>query len=702
MLKLMKYMKPYLIIVLAIIALLFGQAMADLSLPDYMSDIVNNGIQQGGIEYSVPEVIRKSEYEKLVLLMTDSEREYLEGFYASANSQIKDYGRFLKRFPLLNSEPTYILKNRSDQNDERLNSIWGKAIMAVYGIGTTGFEDMADIPETMVRQSAAEYIKNEYKALGADIGKMQSGYILKTGLIMLLVAVLSMISTVLVGLLAARMSAGLGRDVRRSLFSKVVEFSGTEFDQFSTASLITRTTNDVQQIQMLMVMLFRMVFYAPILGIGGVIRVLSTNTNMGWIIAVAVMAILTLVLVLFFVAVPRFKIIQKLVDRLNLVTRESLEGMLVIRAFNTQKHEEQRFDEANTHLTRTHLFVSRIMALMMPIMMLIMNGISVLIVWVGAHQVDAGAMQVGSMMAFIQYTMHIIMAFLMISMVSIMLPRASVSAQRIAEVLSTKTAIRDPESPIHFKTGGPAAVEFKNVFFRYPGAEDYVLHDISFTAEPGKTTALIGSTGSGKSTLVNLIPRFYDVSDGQILIDGTDIRHVTQRELRNRIGYVPQKGILFSGTIESNLRYGDENAPDALLEKAAQVAQASQFISEKPEGMQSPISQGGSNVSGGQKQRLSIARALVKKPDIFIFDDSFSALDFKTDAALRKALRAEAADSTVLIVAQRISTIKDADQIIVLDNGRIAGKGTHQDLMANCQVYREIALSQLTEEELVS
>ena len=509
-----------------------------------------------------------------------------------------------------------------------------------------------------------------------------------------------MLLTVLVGFIASRVAASLGKELRGRVFRKVVSFSHAELDRFSTASLITRSTNDIQQIQMLFVMLLRIVFYAPIIGIGGVIKVLNTNTSMAWIIAVAVMAVLTLVIVLFAVAMPRFKIMQKLVDKVNLVTREILTGLPVIRAFSTQKHEEERFDKANKDLTRTNLFVNRVMTTMMPMMMLIMNGITVLIMWNGAHGVDAGSMQVGDLMAFMQYTMQIVMAFLMISMFSIMLPRASVSAGRIEEVLQTEPVIRDPEQTVSFDDAKRGLVEFKNVSFRYPGAEENVLENISFTAKPGETTAFIGSTGSGKSTLINLIPRFYDITEGELLVDGADVRRVSQHDLRAKIGYVPQKGVLFSGTIASNLRYGNNDASQEELDKAAQIAQAADFIGEKPDGFDSEISQGGTNVSGGQKQRLSIARAIAIHPEIYIFDDSFSALDYKTDVALRKALKEETAGSTVLIVAQRISTILHAEQIIVLDEGKIVGKGTHKELLKTCEVYQQIAMSQLSKEEL--
>lgn len=561
------------------------------------------------------------------------------------------------------------------------------------------FEDM---PESMITQSSVVFVKDEYKAIGIDTDKLQSNYILNEGFKMLLLALLSMVATVMVAMLAAKVAAGLGKNLRRNVFTKVTDFSKGEFDKFSTASLITRSTNDIQQVQTFMVMLLRIVFYAPILGIGGILKVLKTDTSMAWIIAVAVMAILTLVIVLFGMAIPKFKKVQKLIDKINLITRESLIGMLVIRAFNTEKHEEEKFDKTNKELTRTNLFINRTMTLMMPMMMLIMNLITLLIVWVGSHQVDAGAMQVGNMMAFMQYTMQIIMAFLMISIVSIMLPRASVSAQRISEVIDVPITIKDIENPKEFSNHKKGYIEFKNVSFRYEGAQKDVLSNITFTALPGETTAFIGSTGSGKSTLINLIPRFYDVTEGEILIDGVNLKKISQRRLREKIGYVPQKGILFSGTIESNIKYGNESATDKDIEKATRIAQAMEFIESKEQGFKTEVSQGGTNVSGGQKQRLSIARAIVKEPDIYIFDDSFSALDFKTDATLRKALKDETKESTVLIVAQRISTIINADKIIVLDEGKMVGMGTHDELMKNCEVYKEIALSQLSKEELLS
>lgn len=734
MLKIIKYLKPFLILIIVVIVLLFLQAICDLSLPDYMSNIVNVGIQQTGIENAVPQAIRKAEFDKLMLLMKDSDKEEVLKNYTLLDlnelSQ-SDKEKYLKMYPELKNVQIYKLNTKDKTILDNLNLILGKPILVVAGIQKNGLPNMnipanvdpftliakmpaeqvktilqkidegfAQMPASMIKQSAVPFIRNEYEAIGINIGKLQSNYILYSGALMLMIALLSMGATVIVGYLAAKIAAGLGRNLRKNVFSKVASFSNSEFDKYSTASLITRSTNDIQQIQMLMVMLLRIVFYAPILAVGGIIKVLNTDTSMGWIIAVAVVAILTLVIILFGTALPKFKIIQKLVDKLNLVTRESLTGMMVIRAFSTQKYEENKFEKANSDITKTNLFVSRAMATMMPAMMLIMSGITLLIVWVGAHQVDKGAMQVGNMMAFMQYAMQIIMSFLMISMVSIMLPRATVSAQRIGEVLDTEAIINDPKSIKGFSAEKKGYVEFKNVSFKYPGAEDNVLCNVSFIAKPGQTTAFIGSTGSGKTTLINLIPRFYDVTEGQILLDDTDIRDVTQHDLRSKIGYVPQKGVLFSGTIESNIKYGNENATNTDLTNAAQTAQAADFISEKPDGFNTEISQGGTNVSGGQKQRISIARALVKKPEIYIFDDSFSSLDFKTDAALRRALKEKTEGSTILIVAQRISTIMNADQIIVLNDGMVVGIGKHNELMENCEVYQEIALSQLSKEEL--
>ena len=561
-------------------------------------------------------------------------------------------------------------------------------------------EQMDDMPETMVEQAATVYIKSAYSNLKMDTDHIQNSYILSTGGKMLALAFLGMIASVLVGFIASRVGASAGRDLRGQVFRKVVGFSNNEFDHFSTASLITRSTNDIQQIQMLIVMLLRMVLYAPIMAIGGIYKVFHTNVSMSWIIGLAVLLIGLVILVLFTVAMPKFKILQKLVDKLNLVTREILTGLSVIRAFSTEKHEEERFDMANRDLTRTNLFVNRAMTFMMPVMMVIMNGISVLIVWTGAHGISDGQMQVGDMMAFIQYTMQIIFSFLMLCMISIMLPRAAVSADRVDEVLKSETMIHDPKEPKALPEKINGVLKFDHVSFRYPGASEDVLHDITFEARPGETTAIIGSTGSGKSTLVNLIPRFYDVTEGEITLDGMDIRDIRQHELRAKLGYVPQKGVLFSGDIASNIMFGNPDGSDEEMIEAARIAQATEFIDAKPSKYESSISQGGSNVSGGQKQRLSIARAIANHPDIFIFDDSFSALDYKTDVTLRRALKENTADSTVVIVAQRISTILHAEQIIVLDDGQVAGIGTHKELLKNCEVYQQIAASQLSEEEL--
>lgn len=557
-----------------------------------------------------------------------------------------------------------------------------------------------ELPDTIIEQAAVSYVKGAYTDLGIDMDGLQFRYLFATGAKMIGLAFLGMAASVLVGFLASRVGAAAGRDLRGRVFKKVVGYSSNEFDHFSTASLITRSTNDIQQVQFIIVMLLRIVLYAPILAIGGVVQVFQTNVSMSWIIGLAVVLIALVVLLLFAVAMPKFKSLQKLVDRVNLVMREILTGLPVIRAFSTEKHEEERFDKANMNLMKTNLFVNRAMTFMMPIMMLIMNGISVLIIWSGAHGINDGQMQVGDMMAFIQYTMQIIMGFLMICMLSVMLPRAAVAADRVEEVLSSETMIHDPKQPQSFEKNEKGVLTFDHVSFRYPGADENVLEEITFTAKPGETTAIIGSTGSGKSTLVNLIPRFYDVTEGSIRLDGVDIREVTQHDLREKLGYVPQKGLLFSGDIASNIMFGNPEGSEQEMKEAAQIAQATEFIEAKPHKYESPISQGGSNVSGGQKQRLSIARAIARHPEVFIFDDSFSALDFKTDAALRRALKQQTKESTVLIVAQRISTILNAEQIIVLDDGKIAGMGTHKELLRNCEVYKQIAASQLSEKEL--
>lgn len=740
MLKLVKYLKPFIGFIIAAVVLLFVQAMADLSLPDYMSNIVNVGIQQGGIENAVPQAIRQEQMDKLTIFMNENEKNKVLDRYTLIDKSNSDYDMYVSHYPNLVNQPIYVLKNTEQSEIDELNSIIGKAFLAVSGVekmkddaadgiidfngtkipaNTDLFSLFKKLPEDqrtqisdemnkkftvlgdkMIIQAATGAVKAEYAALGMNTDQIQNRYIIRTGIIMLLISLISAACIVGVGFFASRTAAGLARNLRKSVFTKVENFSKAELDKFSTASLITRTTNDITQIQMLIVLMIRMVFYAPIMGVGGVIRALSKSPSMSWIIAVAVIALLVLIAVVFLTALPKFKIIQKLIDRLNLVTRENLSGMMVIRAFNTQKFEEKRFDEANKNLTDTNLFVNRIMVVMFPTMMLIMNAITLLIVWVGAHQIANSSMQVGDMMAFMQYAMQIIFAFLMMSFMFIMIPRASVAAQRIAEVLDTEPEIIDPQNPKKFNKNLEGVIEFKDVSFRYHGAEEDMLKNISFKALPGQTTAIIGSTGSGKTTLVNLIPRFYDVTDGQLLVDGVDVREITQYELRNRIGYVPQKSTLFSGTIESNLKYANENASNDDLEEASEIAQAMEFIMEKPDGLSTEISQGGANVSGGQKQRLSIARALMKKTQIYIFDDSFSALDFKTDAALRKALKVKTKSSTIIIVAQRVSTIMNAEQIIVLDEGKIVGIGNHKELMGNCKTYQEIALSQLSKEEL--
>lgn len=730
--KLFKFMKPYAATILMIVVFLVLQAYCDLSLPGYTSDIVNVGIQQGGIDTAIPEQISVEDMDRLFLFVSEKNQKtvldayerdtdtYESEAYVLKDGILKDEKRTDKIGAIL-SKPMMLVtvfSSDSEETKEMTDAMFASLPKEMLSEDMTVFdvlgmmpeeqraqmvtqigEKVDEMPETMLEQAATIYLKEAYKNLGMDTDKIQTGYMLRTGGKMLALAAVGMIVSMIVGFLASKVGASTGRDLRGKVFRKVVEFSNGEFDKFSTASLITRSTNDIQQIQMLTVMILRMVLYAPIMGIGGVFKVFHTNVSMSWIIGLAVVLIAMVVMVLFVVAMPKFKILQNLVDRLNLVTREILTGLPVIRAFSTEKHEEERFDQANKDLTKTNLFVNRAMTFMMPTMMLIMNAISILIVWVGANGINDGQMQVGDMMAFIQYTMQIIMAFLMICMISIMLPRAAVSATRVDEVLTSTTLINDPKQPKHLKEG-KGMVEFNHVSFRYPGAEEDVLHDISFTAKPGETTAIIGSTGSGKSTMVNLIPRFYDVTEGKITIDGEDIRNVTQHELRDQLGYVPQKGVLFSGTIASNILYGNPDGSEETMMEAAKVAQAAEFIEEKPKCYDSRISQGGGNVSGGQKQRLSIARAIAKDPKIFIFDDSFSALDYKTDVTLRKALKEHTVNSTVIIVAQRISTILHAEQIIVLDEGKVAGIGTHKELLKNCDVYYQIAASQLSEKEL--
>lgn len=732
--KLFKYMGMYWKSVLAILAILFVQAYCDLSLPAYTSDIVNVGIQQGGVDEAIPEAISVEEMNKVLLFVSEeTEKEIVQDAYEKNGDLYEKEAYVLKESVLENEEEmeelskimglpmmvTAGFESGSEETKEIEEQIMGQIPQGMLPEDATIFDvfammppeqmtqmveeirtQMSDMPDMIVEQAGIGYVKTAYQDLGMDVDEIQLKYMFVTGGKMIALAFLGMIASVLVGFLASRVGAKAGRDLRGRVFRKVVGFSNNELDHFSTASLITRSTNDIQQIQMLMVMLLRMVLYAPILAIGGVYQVFQTNVSMSWIIGLAVVLIALVVLLLFVVAMPKFKIMQKLVDRLNLVTREILTGLPVIRAFSTEKHEEKRFDKANMDLTKTNLFVNRAMTFMMPVMMVIMNGISVLIVWVGANGINDGQMQVGDMMAFIQYTMQIIMGFLMLCMISVMLPRAAVAAERVDEVLSSKTIINDPKQPLLIPQKADGVLKFDHVSFRYPGASEDVLHDISFEAKPGETTAIIGSTGSGKSTLVNLIPRFYDVTEGKITLDGLDIREVAQHDLREKLGYVPQKGVLFSGTIASNIMFGNPDGSDEEMKEAAQIAQATEFIETKRKRYDSSIAQGGSNVSGGQKQRLSIARAIAKHPKLFIFDDSFSALDFKTDVALRRALREKTADSTVLIVAQRISTILHAEQILVLDDGQIVGKGTHEELLRNCEVYQQIAASQLSEEEL--
>ena len=747
MLKVLKNLKESWISVIAIVVLLIVQAAGDLTLPDYTSKIVNVGIQNGGIENVAPEVIRKEKMENL-LIFTENDDKILSSYeeISKENLDSKEYEKLVKKYPALEKENLYKIKKINGNEKDELNSIMAKPLMMLSSLENeetseqmkqqmltqvpeqqkailqnmslmeiikqmpkeqldkmleTVNQKLDDMQESILEQAAIQEVKNEYKAIGIDTDSLQNQYIIIAGLKMLGISLIIMISAISIMCLSARVAARLAKTLREKVFKKVLSFSNKEFSEFSTASLITRSTNDIQQIQGLIAILFRVLVYAPIIGIGGFLRVLNQSDNsMAWIIGVAIVAILFVVGTLFIIAMPRFKKLQQLIDKLNLVAREILTGLPVIRAFNTEKKEENRFDNANIDLTKTNLFVNRAMSFMMPILMLIMNGISLLIVWVGAHGIDAGTMQVGNMMAFIQYTMQIVMSFLMISMVSIMLPRASVSANRINEIIETDEVIKDSDEPKKLNPNKKGVVEFKNVSFRYPDSDEEVLSDISFTAEPGKTTAIIGSTGSGKSTVVNLIPRFYDVTSGNLLIDGVDIKDISSEDLRKIIGFVPQKGILFSGTIESNIKYGNPDMSDEQMIEAAQIAQATEFIESKPEKYNEPIAQGGSNVSGGQKQRLSIARAIAIDPEILVFDDSFSALDFKTDSTLRAELAKKTQDKTVIIVAQRINTILNADQIIVLEDGKVVGKGTHEELLKNNETYKQIALSQLSAEEL--
>lgn len=719
MLKLMKYLKKSVGSIVLIIGLLFLQAYCDLSLPDYTSKIINVGIQQKGIEDGVPEKIRESSLENLQLFMSQKDKTEIsnaykqeDGIYVLHDDITKEERENLNE---IFCKPMLMLSGFSSDSEEsqEMRSQMGipegadpAEVMAqlppeaLAGMTEEMNEKLKDMPESILTQAAVSFVYEEYEDMGEDVDAIQMKYLLISGGKMLFMALIIMMSAISVTFLSARVAASLGHDLRNSIYRKVMSFSSREYHKFSTASLITRSTNDVQQVQMVMAMIFRIVLYAPILGIGGVIRVLQTDASMTWILGVAVVLILAVIILLFMIAMPKFTKLQTLIDRLNLVSREILTGIPVIRAFSREKHEEERFEEANKTLTKTNLFVNRCMTFMMPVMMLIMNGVSVLIIYSGSHAVDNGTMQVGNVMAFIQYAMQIIMSFLMITAMSIMLPRANVAALRIDDILKTEVSIKDPENPEHPKKEAAGTVEFNHVSFAYPEAGENVLTDIHFKAKKGETVAIIGSTGSGKSTLVNLIPRFYDVTEGSVSVDGVDVRDMSQKELRDCIGYVPQKGVLFSGTIDSNIRYGKTDISEEEVKTAARIAQAQDFIEEKPQAYHSPIAQGGTNVSGGQKQRLSIARAIAKKPEIFIFDDSFSALDFKTDSRLRSALKEHTKDATTIIVAQRISTILHADRIIVLDDGHMAGMGTHAELMKNCEVYRQIAMSQLSEEEL--
>ena len=717
MLKMFHYMKERWYYVVMIIVLLFVQAYCDLSLPDYTSKIVNVGIQQKGIEDGVPDSIRKESMEHLLLFLDEKEKAEVEDAYTlkddvyernDVTKEERDELNSILAIPMMaagsleDEEKAAEIKTQMGLPEESdlwqvLEQLPQEQLDAMKDSLT---EKIKEMPESIVTQAAIQFVQTEYEAQGIDVDAMQIQYLMTSGLKMLAMALVIMLAAVSVTFLSSRVAAFLGRNLRNGVYRKVISFSGEELNHFSTASLITRSTNDIQQVQLVFAMIFRIVLYAPILGVGGVLKVLQTDVSMTWILGVAVVAILILVGFLFAVAMPKFKILQYRIDELNLVSREILTGLSVIRAFSREKHEEERFEEVNERLTKTNLFVNRCMTFMMPAMMLIMNGITVLIIYNGSHAVDNGTMQVGNMMAFMQYAMQIIMSFLMITMMSIMLPRASVSAKRINEIMETKVSIESPETAKIPENNKKGEVRFEHVGFAYPGAEEETLSDINFTAQKGETVAFIGSTGSGKSTLVNLIPRFFDVTSGKILVDGVDIREMGLHDLRERIGYVPQKGVLFSGTIDSNIRYGKEDATKEEVNRAAEIAQAQEFIGQKEKGMESEIAQGGTNVSGGQKQRLSIARAIAKNPEIYIFDDSFSALDYKTDVVLRRALKKETKDATTLIVAQRISTILHADKILVLDEGKIVGEGTHKELLKTCEVYQQIAMSQLSKEEL--
>ena len=726
MTKILKYLKPYWFSILLAFGLLFGQATCELTMPDYMQNIVNTGIQNAGIESGVYQQISEKTLNSFLMFANDSEKDLITSSYklvesASASKDLKS------EIPALKNENVYLLKDISDTKKSSLEDCLTLLQMTVMEVSQTASKQNVQIPQLLmmngvdtyrkaakseisklgdstVSSMSSQFLKKEYTDLGMDMEKMQQDYIISSGIKMLGYALASAVCAILVGFLASRIAAGFSKNLRQAVFEKVTHFSNENLNTFSTSSLITRTTNDIQQLQMTIVMFLRIVMYAPIIGVGAILHVIESGANMTWILALCVVVILSVVLLIFMIVMPKFKIMQKMIDKLNSVVRELLDGMLVIRAFNNEKIEEDKFDKANKDITSISLFTTRAMAIMMPIMMFLMNGTTLMILWFGSKQVDAGMIQVGSIMAFMQYAMQVIMAFLMITMVAIMLPRANVSAQRIQEVLSSEITVQDKEKTFDFSSTMHGVVSFKNVSFRYPGADEDVLSRISFETKPGETTAFIGSTGSGKSTLINLVPRFYDVTSGSISVDGVDIRDVKQADLRSRIGYVPQKGMLLSGDIESNLLYSKKDATCDDIQEALSISQSSEFVSKKPEGIRSEINQGGTNVSGGQRQRLSIARAIVRKPEIYIFDDSFSALDFKTDAKLREALAASCKEtkSTVLLVAQRISSILHADQIIVLDEGKMVGKGTHAELMESCEVYQQIASSQLTKEELAN
>lgn len=734
--KLWKYLKQYWLYIVAIVFLLYFNAQTELALPDYMSRIISVGIQAGGIEDGVIEAIDTKTYEHILILADDEDKELIEQSYTFSKKDSLDKENS-NLYPQAND--LYLLNNIDSTERDKLNEALSSPLLLTYMIdfakdneqfgqltemipeGMDIYQFLLMLPSDQIEHikgqmtdkieamgdsamqiATANAVKGFYSYLGRDVDKIQMNYIFHVGLEMLGVALVGTIAFIMVAYLASKVASMLSRKLRNAIFSHVSSFGNTEFNHFSTASLITRTTNDIQQIQMVVTMILRVVIYAPIMGIGAVMRVLQNDAGMTWIIALTLVILLIVILSTFAIVLPKFKIVQKTVDRLNLVMRENLTGMMVIRAFGNQKESENRFDKANQDMTNLNLFVNRVMNSVMPLMMFILNCITLLIIWVGAHQIDLGYTNIGDMMAFMQYSMQIIMSFVMIAMIFVMLPRASVACSRVFEVLETTPAVKDPIHPVLFDEKVHGEVTFEHVSFAYPGAQEAVLHDISFTASPGKTTAIIGSTGSGKSTLIQLIPRFFDVTDGRILIDGVDIRNVTMQNLREKIGMVLQKGVLFSGTIASNLRFGRSSATMEELKQAAKIAQAVEFIDAKPEGYETDISQGGNNVSGGQKQRLAIARALVKDPEIYIFDDSFSALDFKTDAKLRQQLSelTKQKKNTVIIVGQRISTIMHADEIIVLDEGKIVGKGKHDDLMQNCQVYQEIAYSQLSKEEL--